>query len=98
MAVASGGTGGGERRRGERAEVRGCRATRGCERGGATTVDVRQRRGVLVAAVAWSSGCARTQSGGGIQAEEREHGRGGSHGEEKGVRLTRGACGRDKCN
>ena len=57
-----------------------------------------QRRGVMAAAAAWSSGCAQTQSGGGVRAVEREHGRGGSRGEEKGMRLTRGARGRDKCN
>ena len=96
MAVASGGTGGGERRRGERAEVRRCRARCGRERGGAAAVDARWRRGVLAVAAAWSRGCARTQSGGSIQAEEREHGRGGSRGEEKGVRLTHGARGKVK--
>jgi hypothetical protein len=52
LVAASGGTGGGERRCGERAEVRGCRATHGREHGGVAAVDARWQRGVLAEAAA----------------------------------------------
>jgi hypothetical protein len=49
-----------------------------------------RRRRILAAAAAWSGEHGR---GGGVQAVEQEHERGSSRGEEKNVRLTRGAAG-----
>ena len=60
--------------------------------GGGGRAAERQRR-KLAAAAAWSGEHGR---GGGVWVVEREPERGDSHGEEKDVRLTRGARGRDK--